>query len=332
MKKLPVIINNFNRYAPLKALVSWLLDATDDIEIIIIDNHSTYPKTLKLYEHLRKRVGIQYLKHNVGHLAPRLYVEEKFANNERFIVSDPDLVPYENCPRNIVSFLNELMDVYFVNKAGAGLGLEDLPDFYPFKKQVIRWEKSLSRGLTPCGKADYFQIDTTFALYRDKSFFGKAEEKSLRARPPYIFKHVDWYIDPLNPGEEYEYYLSTGNSSSSYGNRIKRYFEFNKLLDNCRGEYDAGKILPLLKRGTFELTLHDFNLNLQINFGDNGEGSLNGKFFSVFFDYEIISGKALTIQFYGGNYSRALLRFSDEKLESFDGISDYNCKITGKRI
>ncbi|OGV51050.1 MAG: hypothetical protein A2017_12750 [Lentisphaerae bacterium GWF2_44_16] len=332
MKKLPVIINNFNRYAPLKALVAWLLDSPDDIEIVIIDNHSTYPKTLRLYEHLRKKVDIQYLKHNVGHLAPRIYVESKLAKDERFIVSDPDLVPHESCPRDIVSLLNELMDTYSANKVGAGLGLDDIPDCYPFKKQVIRWERSLSRGLAPCGKAEYFQIDTTFALYRDKSFFGKADEKSLRACAPYIFRHVDWYIDPLKLGEEYEYYLNTGNSSSSYGGRVKRYFEFNNLLNTYRGEHNDEKILSLLKRGVFELTFHDYKLNLQIRFGDDGEGLLEGKVFAGFFDYELISGKALAMQFYGGNYSRALLNFSDESFESFEGVSDYNCHITGKII
>ena len=82
-RKIPILINSFNRLDCLRGLVDWLRGA-GYADIIIIDNASSFPPLLSYLERLerKKRATIVRLEANFGHLAiwrhgllPRLGIE-----------------------------------------------------------------------------------------------------------------------------------------------------------------------------------------------------------------------------------------------------------------
>ncbi|MGC2162485.1 MAG: hypothetical protein WA634_11280 [Silvibacterium sp.] len=202
VKEIPIFINVRDRLNCLSQLLSWLERAGHQ-RIIIIDNASTYPPLLAFLETCPHRV--LRLKKNLGHTALwRIPEIGKVIAKSWFVYTDPDVVPIEACPFDLVTRLHELLEVFpCYLKAGPGLCLYDIPDHYHLRQQVIDFEKSLyGREIAP----DVFQadIDTTFALHRPHTpyILGPA----LRLRGRYEARHLPWYVDSHNPDEEERYY------------------------------------------------------------------------------------------------------------------------------
>lgn len=206
---IPIIINNRNRYSCLKKLIS-ALESRGYKNIYIIDNASTYPPLLDYYENEYAYKLIR-LGQNVGHLSLwRTGLIEQFRNNY-FVYTDPDVIPIDECPTDfLVYFLNVLKKHPFVEKVGFSLQIDDLPDTFLKKKDVISWEnqfwaKEIKDGDNILYKA---QIDTTFALYRPWCIEGGyLSSPHLRTGFPYVAKHLPWYNDTLKLDEEEKYYL-----------------------------------------------------------------------------------------------------------------------------
>ncbi len=96
-------------------------------------------------------------------------------------------------------------------KVGFGLKIDDIPDCYKFKDDVIVWEKQFWD--IPVGPGFYLApIDTTFALYRGGPFIWtpqlveESKLRSIRTGAPYIARHLDWYTDSNHPTEEHVFY------------------------------------------------------------------------------------------------------------------------------
>jgi hypothetical protein len=196
----PVLINCRDRVASLLELIGWL-DRVGVEEIYLLDNDSIYEPLLEYYEttpHTVLRLGDNY-----GRLAP--WVAEGVydrVRGRRFVFTDPDIVPDERCPPDALDRFAGLLDRYpSISKAGFGLRIDDLPDHYLHKRDVIAWERTLLRKRVERGV--YFApIDTTFALYRaDAVQHGDA----LRTGAPYLARHTTWYLDfdDLPPDEAF---------------------------------------------------------------------------------------------------------------------------------
>lgn len=209
--KIPVIINNFNRLAHLKLLITWL-EQHGFTNIFIIDNCSTYPPLLNYYDHEYK-YKIFKLKDNSGHLAlwNNKDIFNKFSK-DFYIYTDPDVVPVEECPSDFIDYFMGLLRKYpDVCKVGFSLKIDDLPDRYSRKEEVTKWESQnfqheIEQGVYRAS------IDTTFALYRPREK-GDWRVKALRTGFPYQARHLPWYEDDSNPGEEDIFYLKTKLSS-----------------------------------------------------------------------------------------------------------------------
>lgn len=214
---IPVIINNFNRLTfPLQLLE--FLEKCGFTNIVILDNNSTYPKLLKFYENCKYEVIRQHVNH--GHLAfwkSGLYHKYKW---NYFIYTDADVVPIEECPEDfIVHFVSLLTKNYQLDKIGFGIKIDDLPDSFSLKKKVTDYEKRYWKKEVAQNVYDA-PIDTTFALYKPFSTLRRGEIytlKAFRTGPPYLVRHLPWYVDSLNLSEEESYYLQTCGISSSLG-------------------------------------------------------------------------------------------------------------------
>lgn len=214
LKEIPIIINNYNHLECLKKLISNLEDA-GYLNIYIIDNNSSYKPLLEYYKSIHYKVFM--LKKNWGYLAlwkSGLYKQFK---GQYYVYTDPDVVPADFVPDNYIEYFYSIMQKYRnAEKVGFGLRIDNIPDCYEKKMQVINWEKQfyqqkISDNLYRAA------IDTTFALYRPY-VSGPANFYVLHIRTgyPYLAEHLPWYQDSANPTEEDLYYKNHVQTSTHW--------------------------------------------------------------------------------------------------------------------
>ena len=214
---IPVVINNFNRLTyPLQLLE--FLESCGFTNIIILDNHSTYPPLIKFYEQCKHTV-IRSRK-NYGHLAfwkSGLFHRYKW---NYFVYTDSDVVPVQDCPKDFLEYFKLILDKNLrLDKVGFGIRIDDLPDSFSLKDKVVEyemryWQKEVKPNLFDA------PIDTTFALYRPLSQMKAGEVYTLPAYRfgfPFLVRHLPWYVDSANLSDEEAYYIQTCNESSSTG-------------------------------------------------------------------------------------------------------------------
>jgi hypothetical protein len=121
-----------------------------------------------------------------------------------FVLSDPDIVPIGDCPVDAIDYFEEVLERYpRCAKVGFGLKIDDLPDHYRLKHEVItiesyNWELALAPRLYEA------PIDTTLALYRGPGDF--CFTPAIRTGYPYLARHVTWYLDENQLPEEERFY------------------------------------------------------------------------------------------------------------------------------
>lgn len=200
---IPIIINSFNRLGCLKQLIGFIVDKQLPNPVIILDNNSTYEPLLDYYKTLSYEIIM--LGKNFGHEAlwkSGLY-NSRF-KKEHYIYTDPDVVPIEECPADLIHHLyNTILRYPQYLKIGMGLKIDDLPDHFPNKPAVIEWESQFWKTLVEPGiyKAD---TDTTFAIHDPRK--NQAWVRSIRTGYPYIARHMTWYLDPTNLPEDELFY------------------------------------------------------------------------------------------------------------------------------
>ncbi|MBW3520795.1 glycosyltransferase family 2 protein [Chryseobacterium sp. NKUCC03_KSP] len=230
---IPVIIINFNQLYYLEKLITFLLERKFE-NIIIIDNQSSYPPLLEYYKRIEDQTTIHYLDENLGHKVfyqkPELF--DQYAKGYYFL-TDADIVPNENLPENFPSKMLTILDTYFraTTKVGMALRIDDIPDSFPLKNEVLSWEQQFWQSeLEP--QVYKASIDTTFALYKPGYFYEEQKDfiKGIRIAGSYTSMHGGWYKDMNNLTEEEEFYQRTANSSSSWNfdNRGKMNKIYNK--------------------------------------------------------------------------------------------------------
>jgi GT2 family glycosyltransferase len=209
----PIFINCRDRLDPLKELLLWL-NEEDCPNIILIDNNSSNPKLLELYK--QSDYETINLNANDGHISLwNRNVIDLIAKEQRFIYTDPDIVPNPGSHGALIKF-NQLLDKYpDVNKVGFGLSLDEIPDTYHLKQDVIKWEKKFWEDEV---EPEVFRapIDTTFALYRASTPY--LHEPALRTGGKFTAKHEPWYTNSNNPSDDLLYYLERADrASNSWG-------------------------------------------------------------------------------------------------------------------
>jgi FkbM family methyltransferase len=217
----------------LRRLVAWL-EAAGHERIILVDNDSSYEPLLCYYgesPHQVLRLG-----RNVGHLAAwDADVLATIGYSGQFVVTDCDVVPDDEAPRDAVDRFAEILGRHpEVDKVGFGLRIDDLPSTYRFRGDVILWESQFwEREVEPAVfRAD---LDTTFALYRPGA--PRGSRRALRTGPPYVARHLPWYLDSGHLTEEEEYYRRYMRSHVSNWN-------LDELPTELRTAIDARRPVP----------------------------------------------------------------------------------------
>lgn len=211
-KKIPIVLNNFNRLEYLKLLVDWL-EKSGYSNIHIIDNNSTYKPLLDYYRLIPYTV--YKLDRNIGFLALWKTIVFTRFSDDYYVYSDADILPCNNCPSDFLAYFKDVLDKHnLFDKVGFGLEISDLPNHYPLKEKVIQWESQYWKNKIDTNLYEA-PIDTTFALYRPR-VKGGSELNAIRTGEPYIAKHLPWYINPDSLAEDESYYQNTASSSSSW--------------------------------------------------------------------------------------------------------------------
>lgn len=213
-KSIPIIINNYNRLFFLKMLIE-SLEQRGYFNIYIIDNASTYPPLLEYYKDCKYEIF--RLKKNIGYLSlweTKIY--QQFINSY-YVYTDSDVIPIDDCPDDFLEQFWKIMQKYkFATKVGFSLKIDDLPDNFNKKRDVLNWEnvfwtKQKERGLFLA------PIDTTFALYRPWVKWGANwYVEQFRTGYPLMAKHMPWYNNSEKLSEEEAYYIDNAKTSTHW--------------------------------------------------------------------------------------------------------------------
>lgn len=201
--KYPVFINCRDRVSSLSQLITWLEKADCSSDIFLLDNASTYPPLLEYYK--KTPHTVVQLNANIGHTS--LWSEGILKRYCQplgyYIYTDPDIVPIEECPYDVLDFFADILNQYVgAIKVGFGLKIDDLPNHYGNKNNVIRWERQFWKHEFKPGLFSA-SVDTTFAMNRIDHY---SIAPAIRTDFPYLARHTDWYIDSTNLTEEERYY------------------------------------------------------------------------------------------------------------------------------
>lgn len=205
---IPIIINNRNRYSFLKLQIQ-SLKKRGYTNIYIIDNNSSYLPLLNYYD-TECPYTVFRLKQNMGHLALWKSGIIKQFRSRYFVYTDSDVVLDECCPSDFMEqFIRVMMKYPLVEKVGFSLRIDNLPDCYDQKQQVIDWESQFyKRKISDNPPLYKATIDTTFALYRPYSKSGwNLHSPIIRIGEPYIARHMPWYNDSAKLEEEELFYI-----------------------------------------------------------------------------------------------------------------------------
>ena len=232
-KDTPIIINNRDRLTCLCELVTWLYELGHH-NLTILDNDSTYPPLLEYYEALEGMVNVVPLRKNLGSKALWCWSEARKMIRPPFIYTDPDVVPIAECPDDIVSFLLRVADYLGCpHKIGLGLKIDDIPDHYAAAPMVREWESQF--WTQRIGELEgvpiyHAAVDTTFALYTDFTPFSL---HGVRTGPPYVARHLPWYLDSKQPGDEELFYEQ--HASKAFHNWGIETCSSRAVLHRCNG-------------------------------------------------------------------------------------------------
>jgi glycosyltransferase involved in cell wall biosynthesis len=200
----PIVINNRNRLTTTKNMVEHLLQLNPTQKIIILDNDSTYIPLLQWYKTMFGKIEIMMLA-NEGHLAFWLIGLDKTIG-KYFVYTDSDIILNKNLGALFLEMMYDYHIIYDVDKIAFGLKIDDIPDHYRYKQQVLRnegrWWLEENKVEKNIYRAD---TDTTFALYKNNY---DNQYNSLRLTHDFLIaQHAPWYDDIYNLSDEEKYYL-----------------------------------------------------------------------------------------------------------------------------
>ncbi len=233
-KSTPIVIICRDRLDPLRQLLDWLAKS-GYTRPILVDNASTFPPLVDFLDQ-SSEVEVVRLNRNLGHLAPWTAdeVQVRLQPSNPFVVTDCDVVPDDDCPVDVVEYLAGILLRYAgIDKVGLGLRIDDLPDYYALKQDVIAWESRFWELEIAPGLFDA-EVDTTFALYRSPAV-PHSTARALRTGIPYVAHHLSWYADSAHPTEEQQYYRQHVDPSASHWEATSTGDKLQTLLQR-RGE------------------------------------------------------------------------------------------------
>lgn len=243
-QNIPIFIISYNREGTLrKCIERFQKDGYKNL--IILDNASTNKELLNYLNAVN--CNVFFLKKNYGHhVLWKCGLFDEIIKNQYFVLTDPDVLPIDDCPSDYIEQFYKILQNYpEKTKVGFSLRIDDLPESYKYKYDIIRfesfyWEKKIQYHF-PIYDAP---IDTTFALYAPCG--GKNPDhfyEGIRTGYPYVARHLGWYVN--NFSQEDYYSKLTNNFSTSMDHAAMD--EFRRSVISKLSMRQSKPIYPLIK-------------------------------------------------------------------------------------
>jgi hypothetical protein len=209
-RDIPIYIISFNNLdRGLRQLLTWLRRA-GMTSIAILDNKSSWPPLLEFFDSPAMD-GIQLVRvgANLGHeVFWRLDLHKQ--QSGPFIVTDPDCVPDDGCPLDLVRKMLEVSERYAPAKVGPALRIDDLPEHFAQRDHMRICETDYWLRKYDAGDCWNAAIDTTAAVYQPGwDHWPLADQggvQHVRLDFPYVMRHLPWYENSAALSDEALYY------------------------------------------------------------------------------------------------------------------------------
>ena len=227
---IPIFIIVHNHLEILKETVkSFEEQIQTPYTIIFHDVCSTYEPTLHYLNEMKDKGYVIYRSEINDHHSVMISVNNYMRNNEKlnyYVITDPD-IKLDNVNGDILEYYTYLLHMFNVDSVGPMLRIDDIPDYYPRKKNVIDthyeqfWSKKKHNVTFKGNKNEiiFCPTDTTFQLSSiknpPKTF---PHQKSIRCFHPYAAQHLDWYINLKNLTPCQKYYMENTTNISHWAN------------------------------------------------------------------------------------------------------------------
>lgn len=221
---IPIFLISYNRLTYLKQMIEWL-ENYGYRNITIIDNNSDYAPLLDYFDKCSYR--IVHMKKNYGYrvffIHPRFIIDR---NKGLFVLTDPDLCIDDDCPNDFIEiFCKIMLENLHYSKVGFSLRIDDIPDSYYAKAEVIDWESQfwetcIERFPLPAGgdvRIFEAEIDTTFAVNTPRWLVNRSDRYSgIRVGYPYCLRHLPWYSEMQDEDELAQYARSIKEGETNW--------------------------------------------------------------------------------------------------------------------
>jgi hypothetical protein len=224
--KIPAFIINRNLLTWPKLMIKWM-EKIPEIEPIIFDNNSSYAPLLEWYE--ADPCQIIRMPFNSGHIGIFQTDIFNYISGNYYIIADPDF-DMTHIPLDVIDKMKYGLEKYTsYGKCGLAIHIDDLPDAFPGKYDIINWEQKYWEH--PLEDDFYLaHVDTTFALYDKRRLIGHTYE-AIRIAGPYTARHIPWYLTKYNMSDEFLYYCEHNEGPANIcgycASALKEYKEKN---------------------------------------------------------------------------------------------------------
>jgi hypothetical protein len=197
--------------------------AAAGLDVHVVDHDSSWPAALLWLADLEKS-GVTVLRRGGNAYPWKLWEWDRFravlwGDGEPYLVTDPDVVPSDDCPRDWLARLAAVLARPGCVKAGLGLRLDRLP--LSRRAQVTGWE---SRFWADEPEPGVFRanVDTTLALYRPYTEYPLFSlGPAVRLGHPFVADHLSWYEEGDLPPELRHYYGRADPGHSVTGRTVR---------------------------------------------------------------------------------------------------------------
>ncbi len=229
---IPIFIITCDRLECLKQSIQSYRDCIKTpFEIVICDQGTTYVPTIKFLAGLEFGGTIVYRwkgNSNIGRTKNMLRndtmiresIQSYFKSHPttNYVVTDPDIL-LDTVAGDILQLYSYLLEkMSNITTVGPMLRIDDIPDYYPYKEQLLSGKKglhnhfhSLKTYITQYEGKDtrfvYAPIHTTFGMHRQNTQWLFMSSRAIRTFAPYSAKHLDWYVNPSKLTRDQEYYM-----------------------------------------------------------------------------------------------------------------------------
>ncbi|WP_199089674.1 glycosyltransferase [Bosea sp. ASV33] len=241
---------SFNQLTYLKNIVEFFIKNKIK-NVIIIDNASSYPPLLAYLDTIPFKV--HRMTENYGHMV--LFENETFKeeiDKNYFFLTDPDVLPVPECPNDFsFVFMDILLRNNLKNKVGFSLKIDDLPNHYELRDNVVAWESRFFNDKRTYKDIQIYDspIDTTFALYRPRREWRTTDFfAAFRVGAPYMARHLPWYRNLSKMTDEELFYKRTDKGSSNWNGTMSS-DELHKKYGTGDAENCEAKPAGLFERG-----------------------------------------------------------------------------------